>query len=296
MLTSPNRKHNRQIFYKYVKAEDAKSILINKTLRFSSPLCFNDPFDVARKLKFDFSEVELDIGRRNELVRLIQNGSTAGVCNPKLRALLDYSRTLNAEQKEHLENSIKGSSEINEIESFKELQQKWEDLLPLARILSVAERNDNPVMWWCYANNYKGVVIEFECVDIYDSLLLVAEQVDYTDSLPAVGSLDYWIKMATGQAEYDYKTLFRRLELTKTSHWAHEREWRVISFEKNSDRLYSDYQVHPRTFSKIFFGENVSIQDRQDIKHLINFDLSHMEIYEMVLNHDCRQVQFRKSQ
>lgn len=297
MLTSPNRKHNRQFFYKYTTAEDAKSILINKTLRFSSPLSFNDPFDVARKLKFAFSSEEFNSGLRNELIRLIQNEPTVTVRNSKLQALLDYSRTLNSEQKERIVNLIKNYSptpEIDEIGSFKELQRQWESLLPLSRILSVSAENDNPMMWWCYANKYKGVVIELECIDIYDSLLLVARQVDYTDKLPTIGSLEYWIRMTTGQTKFDYKEVFERLELTKTHHWAHEKEWRVISFEKNSDQLYTDYPVHPRTFSKIYFGENMDDIDKQEIEKLIDFDLSHMEMYEMILNHDCRQIQFEK--
>lgn len=306
MLTSPNRKHNKHFFYKYATVETAKSILINKTLRFSSPLIFNDPFDVARKLKFQFSSDELNSAFCNELLCLSQNDPPVSVSNPKLQTIVDALHNSNPDQRKQYLNQIKKtfpSRNLDEIESFKKLQQQWESLLHLSRILSIAERNDNPVMWWCYADNYKGVVIELECIDIYDSPLLLARQVNYTDAIPTIGhtigSLDHYIKK--GQPNrIRYKQLFKEmlehLELTKTSHWAHEREWRVISFEKDSDQLHSDYQVHPRTFSKIFFGENMAERDRQDIEHLINFNLSHMEIYVMILNHNCRQIQFRPRQ
>ena len=44
---SPNRRHDRQYFYKYVSAKTAQAILTTRTLRWSSPILFNDPFDVT---------------------------------------------------------------------------------------------------------------------------------------------------------------------------------------------------------------------------------------------------------
>ncbi len=297
-MISPNRKHNRRFFYKYTTAKVAKLILINKTLRFSSPLLFNDPFDVARKLKFAFSGKEVNDAFLEELICLIQTEKPSSLRNPKLQALLQYSSSLTSNQRESfikdLENEI-FPVKLGESDSFKELQEKWDEVLRFSRILSVAAEKDNPVMWWSYAKNYRGVVIELECVDIYDSPLLVAKEVEYSNAPLTIGSLDYWVKMITGQIEFDYKEVFECLELTKTLHWAHEKEWRVIAFEKYSDQLYSDYHVHPRTFSKVFLGENTDEQDRNDIHQLIDFDMAHMKIYDMVLNHDSRKIEFRKA-
>lgn len=297
MLTSTNRLHDRQFFYKYTSAETAKKILINKTLRFSSTLIFNDPFDVARKLKLTFSQVEFNKGLRDELIHLIQLKEAPFVHNSKVPFFLNYTSKLNSKQKEDIINLLRSDTtipQLDEDKALEELQRQWEALMPSSRILSITEENDNPVMWWCYANEYSGVVIELESLDIYDSPLLLAKKVEYNDSLPTIGSIDYWIKITTGQAEFDYKKVFERLELTKTTHWAHEKEWRIISFDKNSEQLYSDYQMHPRTFSKIYFGENIDKVDREDIERLINFDLSHMEIYDMNLNYDSRQIQFER--
>lgn len=253
-----------------------------------------------------FSTEELNSGFSNELLCLSQNDPPFTVRNPKLQAIVDVLHKFNPDQREQYLNQCKKhfpTQKIDEIESFKKLQQVWKSQLRLSRILSITERNDNPVMWWCYADKYKGVVIELECIDIYDSPLLLARQVNYTDTLPTIGhtigSLDHYRKKdQSNRIRYNelFKEMLEHLELTKTSHWAHEREWRVISFEKDSDQLHSDYQVHPRTFSKIFFGENMADRDRQDIEDLIKFDLSHLKIYEMIVNHDSRQIQFRPRQ
>lgn len=62
---SPNRKHDRQYFYKYVSAEVAKIILARKELRWTSPLLFNDPFDVSQELRLNFDEATLNVALNN---------------------------------------------------------------------------------------------------------------------------------------------------------------------------------------------------------------------------------------
>ena len=44
------RIHDREYFYKYMSASTAEVVLGNRTLRWSAPTEFNDPFDVPREL------------------------------------------------------------------------------------------------------------------------------------------------------------------------------------------------------------------------------------------------------
>lgn len=49
-MRSPNRRHDLPLLHKYATASTAKAILQSSTLRWSSPLLFNDPFDVPRDM------------------------------------------------------------------------------------------------------------------------------------------------------------------------------------------------------------------------------------------------------
>ena len=51
--------HDQTHFFKYAKADAALSILRTATIRYSSPLIFNDPFDNLSGLHFDFDLAEL---------------------------------------------------------------------------------------------------------------------------------------------------------------------------------------------------------------------------------------------
>jgi hypothetical protein len=49
-----HRKHDRDHFFKYTSATTAVKILESSAVRYSSPILFNDPFDVQSGLHFDF--------------------------------------------------------------------------------------------------------------------------------------------------------------------------------------------------------------------------------------------------
>jgi len=65
--------HNIKYFYKYVTFETALLILKNRTLKYSSPILFNDPFDTQTRFDFDFEPSELIEVFRDELYRLIHD-------------------------------------------------------------------------------------------------------------------------------------------------------------------------------------------------------------------------------
>ena len=62
--------HNREFFYKYVTSETALLILKNRTLRYRSPVTFNDPFDTQTRVSYGFEMVDFMEYFINELYRL----------------------------------------------------------------------------------------------------------------------------------------------------------------------------------------------------------------------------------
>lgn len=51
--------HDREYFYKYIPAETALKILQTRTLKYSSPAIFNDPFDTQTRMDFGFEVPKL---------------------------------------------------------------------------------------------------------------------------------------------------------------------------------------------------------------------------------------------
>lgn len=215
-----------------------------------------------------------------------------------VRPLLAYGAQLTPEQREYLADTLgqnNTNTDLAKLPSFIDLQNAWEKTIPQTRILSLTEEYDNTVMWNAYSLEYSGVVMELECLDLYDSVLLLAEPVVYSNDPPSLGTLSYWIKMTTGQEPFDYDKLFKKLEITKATRWSYEKEWRVVSFDKKSSETYSDYRMQPRTFTKLFLGKDISSQDRQDLMALAH-PFPHLEILEMVVDQNSQRLVFRKAQ
>ena len=217
--------------------------------------------------------------------------------NADVKAILNLSCTFNSEQIDQLANAIEnedyGSHNIGG-KVFYELQNQWNNMLPKSRILSLTEENDNPVMCSSYSNNYKGVVVELSCLDLVDTPLLLAEPVVYSDDLVMIGSLEYWINIMLGKVQFDYTDTFRKLELTKKLKWAYEKEWRVLSFEKNSNQLFDDYRFSPYVFSKIYFGHCISDDDKKEIMSIIKKTLAHMKCFNMNLNYSTHEIEYEE--
>jgi hypothetical protein len=294
-IVSANRKHDRKYFYKYTTARAAKTILVNKTVRCSSPLLFNDPFDVQRKLALGCDERELGAAVAKEVSRLVETGAPPETTrNPKLKLILQRALQLSPEYRRELAAGLLHTPwhDLHDLPSFQDLQRAWDSMIPRMRILSLTEINDNTAMWSHYADKYRGIVLKLECLDQYDGFLLLAEPVRYSDVIPTMGDLQYWTKSITGNVPFDYNALFKQLELTKTTNWSYEREWRVVSFEKDSNDMYSDYKVHPRTFTAVYLGTDVSDQDRHDFLNLSIHELSDMEVFQMRLDRGQRAFMF----
>ncbi|MCH7989143.1 MAG: DUF2971 domain-containing protein [Planctomycetes bacterium] len=88
-------------------------------------------------------------------------------------------------------------------------------------ILSLTERNDDILMWSHYADEHKGICIEFR-TDIDSSFFVKAEPVAYSKKYPQLNLLEVVTNEKIRAAA--------PWMLTKSVHWKYEREWRVLDF------------------------------------------------------------------
>lgn len=252
-------------FYKYVSAATAKLVLTGSRLRWSSPLAFNDVFDVPTELaSFSFAEIgsasipfAVSLFEKLGLARFSPEQREAAIALCRCETLLSEEEALRAEA------------------SLEALRVQWRVTVPTMRILCLCEHPDIAAMWGLYADSNKGVVLRFDSVAAYDPPWLLAKSVIYTDTLPRFMRPDGIMEagMAGPQA------LFDDLCYTKTTDWSHEREWRVLCFARPGEiGLSSDWLFEPKTLTEIILGPRVSDQDASDISALVMHDFSHVRL------------------
>lgn len=68
------RHHNMSHFFKYMSAETALNVISRQSLRWSTPLKFNDPFDHQIEFKFDFCGEDLAQAIYREIEQIVFDG------------------------------------------------------------------------------------------------------------------------------------------------------------------------------------------------------------------------------
>jgi len=296
---SPNRRHDRQFFYKYVTAKVAKIVLATKKLRWSSPLLFNDPFDVTQDLRLNFDEAKLNAILNHRWAALMEEGDhTNSVKHPALAYLLRVAMRATPEVRRAMANELRQSESTTtsgQMHSFKMLKDMWKEMVPTFRVLCLSELHNVTPMWLHYADEYKGVVLQFSAVDELDSAFLMARPVIYQDTPPAIADPNVWVDCMFGQGKTSYMDLFTEYQYVKTNAWSYEKEWRIVSGARPGESgLFADYGFHSLEITGLYFGSRCSAEDRSDLIALLEHGLNHVTAYEAISNSQEARFAFRK--
>lgn len=280
---SPNRRHERQFFYKYVSAQTAKTILRTRKLRWSSPLLFNDPFDVTQELRLDFTPAELSKALAEELADLIvAAGPIPGDAHPVLKLLLTALDGASPAQRQQIADELRkdpGGPTVGQVDALAELKRVWSEIVPKLRVLCLSESNDVTSMWNHYADKYRGAVLQFEAVDSLDSVWLIARAVIYQEAPPAIADARTWGRCMLRKDERTYQDLFTEYQYVKTPDWAYEREWRLATFAVPEESgQFSDWGFNPRELVAVYLGTRGSEEDQADILRLLTHGFEHVAV------------------
>jgi hypothetical protein len=284
-------------------AEVAKIVLVNHKLRWSSPLLFDDIFDVQRDFDLGFDIEELKKPLEDEVRNLISAIDIPDLSSqPRVEW---FVKCLRREDCSDIRNTILKELPILIDEgiqhmknnSYKEVKEQWSKLIPDFRILCFSEECDNLPMWSLYSDSHKGTVIELQCINELDSAWLIAQPVIYQDSPPILATKEEWIKSITGQKPlnvYHWK-FYEPYTVTKTTDWGYQKEWRIVSFSRPRESgHYSNYGFSPREIRSVYLGCEISDEDANDIISLLNHELSHVRAYQAKKLEHERKLSFER--
>ena len=283
-------------FFKYMTAKVAKIVLINHTLRWNSPLLFDDPFDVLRNFKLGFDIEEITQPVVNEVIKLIYRRVTSGThSTPFIEKNWKRPQKLNSAQRDIILSSRLPKFTRHVIKRNNDNSKKqWTKFIPEFRILCLSELSDNLCMWSLYSDSHKGAVIELKCIDEFDCKW-EAKPVTYQNSPPILATKQEYIKHVTGQnlLNVDQWSYYEPCVHTKTTDWAYQKEWRIVSFSSPGELgHYSDYSFRPREVRSVYLGCEISDKDANDIISLLKYNLNHVKVYQSKKIEHKRKLSF----
>lgn len=295
MPRNPNRRHDRQYFYKYLSSDSTVRVLRERALKWSSPVRFNDPFDVPRVLAFDFTSTELQEALLERLVGLIDSkAETPPLAAPILRYLLDVLRSGPDDARAAVLNDLRtvaleriGPPKVG-MDVF---QVHWEKEIPTMRILCVSETPSIAPMWTHYAEDHKGAVLELAALDEVDSPLLMAQPVRYREEPPKLPTKAQWVESMMGIEPIDMESFFTEYQLVKHTQWAYEQEWRVFSFARPGETdTCASYNFFPDELRRVILGTHASPAFERTIREFVAATYPHATVVRAQLDQSSRRI------
>jgi hypothetical protein len=279
MIMTDHRKHNRDCFFKYTSATTAVKILESSAVRYSSPLLFNDPFDVQSGLHFDFDIDLLPDKILERIEKLVApdtkpNVSEADPFGQAILAMWEQKAT-HGFPRERMRELLRPELVLLKEKSVKlqaQYQNKWwGDFLPRLRVFSVSEDKANLLMWAHYAKDHTGVVFEFRVLAEQDNPLCVAKPAQYCRIPPPFFTEEQLIDGIVSACPIEPDAALLQYATIKSDVWVYEKEWRVWDLEDGARHpLHSDYSLYPNEIGGVYFGCRIDPDMKTAITRLLS--------------------------
>jgi hypothetical protein len=260
--------HDRESFFKYTTRSTAHAILDSGTLRWSSPNCFNDPFDMQFDLYVDIDEERITRLTIDSLWTAFYSPEGIKAGNP-LGDLIRQYRSIFPK----LSRDAFGTAFGELIRGMcrrlpahvSELNLRFQEGMKHAKVLCLSERRDSVLMWSHYADSHEGVVFELACVPELDSAWGSAMRVTYRDVMPPAFDDESLIRLGSGQGHSSPRALLDKFVTAKAQDWAYEREWRVVLHLTDPSQRTQDIRFSPPELAAIYLGCRMSDEHKAEI-------------------------------
>ena len=289
----------RRSFFKYAPPETAIAVLKNRTIRYSSPLRFNDPFDVQSGLHFNF---DLETFQEKVLDRITEYATAAKA--PAVDTDDPWGRLVLLCRDHHSKNGLPNDrwrerlapSFERLVDGIRDTQAKvqhlWNEMLPGMRVLCVSEERDNLLMWAHYAKDHTGVVFELLSLPEYDNPLSVARRVEYVEEPPPFFTEEEWLADMLAIKRIDIKKLARRYVYYKSAHWRYEKEWRVwYPLIPTPATEYVDTSLSDVEFPAIYIGCKAREPFVEEAVQLVRSAFPAVKIYRARFRRDAYSLE-----
>jgi Protein of unknown function (DUF2971) len=158
----------------------------------------------------------------------------------------------------------------------------WFEMKQTYRLLCLSAVHDHILMWSHYAENHRGVVLEFRpIIELYTATLF-ARPVVYSTEVSVAASLQEYVRWLTGERlKPDASEGFEKSVYTKSSVWAYENEWRILDKRPSDKEPFLYRAFHPQELVAVYLGCRISPEDRKRMIGIVGSWESRVSLFQM---------------
>lgn len=254
-------------FYKYLSVAAATAVLSNQSLRWASPLTFNDPADMQVDLEIRVDQ-EAIIKLALDLIWARCIGAAPAAANQVGKTIDAYAQKLASLGESKLKEEFRPGL-VNSLEKLPDLVRKFSaevrPQLSTTKIICFSECKESNLMWSHYAESHAGLVLEFRNAEGCDSVYRLARPVCYSEHPPQFSDAETLAKIIAGDENISYDSI-DRMVYTKSEEWAYEKEWRIQS---GDGRKPNDLVEYAGFFTEELFGVYFGCRISQGTRNLL---------------------------
>lgn len=296
-----------QTLYKYTNLNHLDDILENQYLYCSEIKYFDDIYD--GKMPFGYGTKKLKITKENvkeilknevdylfternvdnkkiweKIVLLIKEGEKSNESNHETSQ--DSEEDFSGESKEYRRalNFFTNKKVVQAFQKYIKIFIEYQDSL---RICSLSDTYSNQILWLMYANNFRGICLEYE---IPDGL---AHKVKYRkrnlyDPLFELMKAYFYKRKITSRTVVN---ILNKLVETKDNTWSFQNEYRVIKHNQDShDKEKNKFIADGLRINHIYLGYKLTQKEKEQIKEKYGKDFI---ISEMHIDHYKQEITFK---
>jgi DUF2971 family protein len=248
--------------FKYVTADTALRVLTNKTLKWSSPDSFNDPFEFPSPFEFgfEFEQLEEPFLQRASILIAQHDDPDLFEDNPVADMIREArAQRMGGGDPAKIQELLRPRfpQYVNRLKPGLESDRKiWLEMKKTYRVLCLSAVRDNILMWSHYADEHRGAILEFQPKIELATEMLGALEVEYSKEVPVAVTLEQFLLYITGQGPKPHSpNALVKSAFTKSSDWSYENEWRILSKQRDDEQAPCSYRsFNPRELAAIYFG------------------------------------------
>lgn len=268
------------ILYKYIKPDYIDNILKNRTLKFSKPSQFNDPFEALPYVEGGFSKEFIKTLFSVLSIDELYNNFVDSFKDEKSKETFQKLREELKQGEQNIKkwyDAFRANNEEDLSQSFKEV---WSNNVG---ILSLSESSDSLTMWAHYAEDHKGFVIGFNSdtfITDKNQILIKPRKVSYSCGRPKFNLIEL------GETERERYSKWRKnFYYIKSKDWAYENEWRQINKLETANSLIDDnhlFNIRKDSINCVIIG--CKMEDNNKEKIITYSKELGIELFQMRIN------------
>jgi hypothetical protein len=251
------------ILYKYIKSQFIDYVLKDRTIKFSKPSQFNDPFESLPFIEGGFSEEFITALFVTLSIDELYDSFVDSFDDLKFKRTLHSIREDLKQGEKNIKKWYSALRANNEFDLSQSLKETWSDNVG---ILSLSENSDNLTMWAHYAEDHKGFVVGFDTNKLISSqnqILIKLRKVLYTCERPKLNLFELDETREERNAKWRNNFYFR-----KSKDWAYENEWRQINKLNTADSSSNEnylYKINKESIACIIIGCKMEDNNKEKI-------------------------------